>query len=67
MNMQCNVGGFDRVFRIVLGLAVIGWGIWAQNWWGALGALPLLTGLIGWCPAYAPFGARTCKLPAAVE
>jgi len=45
----------------VVGLAIIAWGIYAQNWWGAIGAIPLLTGLIGWCPAYAPFGIKTCK------
>jgi sulfite exporter TauE/SafE len=56
-----NVGGIDRVLRIVAGLAIIGWGVYAQNWWGAVGAVPLLTGIIRWCPAYAPFGIKTCK------
>jgi hypothetical protein len=31
----------------------------AQNWWGAIGIVPLLTATIGWCPAYAPFGINT--------
>jgi sulfite exporter TauE/SafE len=57
-----NVGGIDRVLRIVAGLAIIGWGVYAQNWWGAVGAVPLLTGIIRWCPAYAPFGIKTCKV-----
>ena len=61
--MKCNVGGTDRVLRIVLGLAIAGWGLWAKNPWGAIGLVPLLTGLIGWCPAYLPLGLRTCKLP----
>ncbi|MCB9896927.1 MAG: DUF2892 domain-containing protein [Planctomycetes bacterium] len=58
--MQCNVGGADRAVRIVLGLAVIGWGVAAANGWGALGVVPLLTGLVRRCPAYLPFGFRTC-------
>jgi hypothetical protein len=31
--------------------------------WGWLGVIPLATGLIGWCPAYLPFGIKTCKTP----
>jgi hypothetical protein len=59
--MKCNVGGVDRALRIIVGLAVIGAGVFFQNWWGAIGAVPLLTGLIGWCPAYLPFGLSSCK------
>ena len=57
--MRPNVGGMDRVFRIVLGLVVIGLGIYFRSWWGALGALPLLTGLVRWSPVYLPFGTPT--------
>jgi hypothetical protein len=59
--MNKNVGGFDRLLRILIGLIVVAWGVYAQNWWGAVGAVPLLTGLIGWCPLYFPFGLKTCK------
>jgi hypothetical protein len=59
--MKHNVGGIDRGIRIITGIALIGWGFYAQNWWGAVGAVPLLTGLIGWCPAYLPFGLNSCK------
>jgi hypothetical protein len=55
-----NEGGIDRIIRIIAGLAVIGWGIYAKNWWGVAGAVPLLTGLMGWCPAYMLFGIKTC-------
>ena len=55
-----NVGGMDRWFRIVFGLAVIGVGIAYRSWWGALGLVPLLTGLLAWCPVYLPFGTSTC-------
>jgi hypothetical protein len=59
--MRPNVGGLDRGFRIVLGLAVIGMGLYFKSWWGALGAIPLLTGAFRWCPVYLPFGASTCE------
>ena len=59
--MKHNVGGIDRALRIIVGLVIIGWGIYAQSWWGAIGLVPLLTGLIGWCPAYLPFGLNSCK------
>jgi hypothetical protein len=54
--MTRNVGGFDRVFRAVFGLAVIGAGVYFGSWWGALGAIPLLTAILQWCPVYVPSG-----------
>lgn len=59
--MQCNVGKADRIFRIVLGLAIIILGICYHTWWGAIGVLPLLSAATGWCPVYLPFGISTCK------
>jgi hypothetical protein len=59
--MQQNVGGIDKILRLVAGLAIIGWGVYAQNWWGAVGAVPLLTALIGWCPVYLPLGISSKK------
>lgn len=55
-----NVGGMDRAFRVVVGLVAIGAGIYFRSWWGALGVIPLATGLFAWCPVYLPFGATTC-------
>ncbi|MES2160958.1 MAG: DUF2892 domain-containing protein [Pseudomonadota bacterium] len=59
--MNANVGSIDRAIRIVIGLALIGatlaGGIGA---WGWLGVVPLATGLFRFCPAYLPFGIRTC-------
>ena len=60
--MNINVGKYERVIRVVAGLAIIAWGVYAKNWWGAIGAVPLLTGLIGWCPPYAMFGINTCSM-----
>ncbi|WP_456453061.1 YgaP family membrane protein [Hydrogenimonas sp.] len=60
---MCNEGKIDRIVRVVLGLAIIGWGVAAQNWWGAVGLVPLLTGAIGFCPLYLPFKIDTgCKV-----
>jgi hypothetical protein len=59
--MNQNVGGVDRILRIVAGLALIGWGVATQNWLGAIGVVPLATALIGWCPVYLPFGISTAK------
>ena len=59
--MQCNIGKADKVARIILGLAVIGAGLYYKSWWGAIGVLPLTTAIIGWCPAYLPFGINTMK------
>jgi hypothetical protein len=61
--MKTNVGGGDRMFRIVLGLVVIVLGVVMRSWWGALGAIPFLTGVFGWCPVYVPFRMSTCPEP----
>ena len=57
--MTKNVGTVDKVIRIIAGLAIIGAGVYYQNWWGAIGLVPLLTALIGWCPAYSLLGIKT--------
>lgn len=59
--MKCNVGKTDRTLRIVAGLAIIGWGVATDNIWGAVGVIPLLTGIIRWCPAYVPLKISTDK------
>ncbi|MFT6928066.1 MAG: hypothetical protein ACJAZP_003714 [Psychromonas sp.] len=58
--MKHNVGSLDRSLRIIVGLVVIAAGVYFQSWWGAVGLIPLLTGSIGWCPAYLPFGISSC-------
>jgi hypothetical protein len=60
--MKCNSGVIDRVLRVVVGLAlVIAAATGSIGWWGYIGVVPLLTGAIGWCPAYTILGIRTCK------
>ena len=48
--MKLNVGGIDRVIRIVVGLALVGWAAVGGPVWAWIGVLPLATGAIGWCP-----------------
>ena len=59
--MKKNVGSIDRGLRIVAGLSVGGLGIYFQSWWGLIGIIPITTGLLSWCPAYLPFGIKTCR------
>ena len=62
--MAKNVGGIDRTVRIVLGAVLIAIAVMGISPWGWVGVVPLLTGLIGWCPPYAIFGMSTCKTKA---
>ncbi|MBC7906733.1 MAG: DUF2892 domain-containing protein [Rhodospirillaceae bacterium] len=60
--MNKNVGGIDRILRIAAGIALIALAVTGTvGVWGYIGVVPLLTGLIGWCPAYLPLGIKTCK------
>ena len=61
--MKSNVGGIDRIIRIVVGLVLIGLAATGTvGWWGWLGIVPLATGAIGWCPPYAMLGFNTCSM-----
>ncbi len=59
--MKANVGGIDRTVRIVVGAALIVWALAGGPVWAWIGVVPLVTGAIGWCPAYLSFGISTCK------
>ncbi len=59
--MQKNVGSVDKTLRIVVGLVLIALVfVGPQTPWGWIGVVLLATGLMGWCPAYMPFGIKTC-------
>ena len=75
--MSVNVGSLDRLFRIIVGLVLLAMtplvsgmiadiaGISVPTPLGNIawiGAVPLLTGLIGWCPPYSLLGISTCKV-----
>lgn len=60
--MKANVGSIDRAIRILIGLALIAATLFgAIGAWGWLGVIPLVTGVFRFCPAYLPFGLRTCQ------
>jgi O-antigen ligase len=60
--MKCNVGNGDRALRIIVGLALI---VMAYTGtigvWGWIGVIPLMTGVIKFCPLYSILGVKTCK------
>jgi hypothetical protein len=58
--MHPNVGNKDRALRIAAGVGIIGIGAYMGSWWGAVGVVPIATGLLRWCPAYVPLGISTC-------
>lgn len=61
--MKSNVGGIDRILRIVLGLALIAMTLMGTiGIWGWIGVVPLLTGAIGSCPAYTLLGISSCPM-----
>jgi hypothetical protein len=61
-----NVGTADRVVRIIVGLALISLVfVGPQTPWGWIGLVPLVTALIGWCPAYTLFGFKSRKADSA--
>jgi sulfite exporter TauE/SafE len=62
--MGINMGGIDRVLRVVAGIALVLFALFstsAYHWWGLIGIVPLLTGALGRCPLYALFGITTCR------
>lgn len=58
--MKFNVGGVDRILRIVIGLVLIALAATGTvGWWGWLGVIPLLTGVVRFCPLYSLVGMNT--------
>ncbi|HVU04976.1 MAG TPA: DUF2892 domain-containing protein [Polyangiaceae bacterium] len=58
--MQSNEGTADRVLRVVVGLILLSLVFTGpKTAWGYLGAIPLLTGLVGYCPLYRVLGMST--------
>jgi hypothetical protein len=64
--MKTNEGGLDRILRIIVGAGILSLAfIGPQTPWAYLGAIPLLTGVVGFCPLYAVLGINTCGAPKA--
>lgn len=63
--MKANLGGIDRLLRVVIGLALLAFlvlGEGAMRWWGAIGVIPLLTAFVSFCPLYSLFGISSCPV-----
>ncbi|MFO1016785.1 MAG: DUF2892 domain-containing protein [Hyphomonadaceae bacterium] len=59
--MRINEGVVDRVVRVLAGLAILSLVfIGPKTPWAWFGLVPMLTGLVGFCPAYALLGLNTC-------
>jgi hypothetical protein len=61
--MTVNEATLDRAIRVVIGVGLLSL-VFAgpQTLWGLVGLLPLLTGIVGFCPAYRLFGLSTCSV-----
>jgi O-antigen ligase len=63
--MKANEGTIDRAVRIIAGGALIALAATGTvGVWGWIGVVPLITGLVGWCPAYRILGISTCPMKA---
>jgi hypothetical protein len=60
--MKANVGGIDRIARIVAGAALIAWALLHGPVWAWIGVVPLATGLLKFCPFYPLLGLNTCPM-----
>jgi drug/metabolite transporter (DMT)-like permease len=64
--LKKNVGGIDRVLRIVAGVALLAAFFalpdMAGRWLLLIGIVPLATGLMSSCPLYSILGVSTCPL-----
>ncbi len=61
--MGKNVGNVDRIARIAVGLILLALVfVGPRTPWGWIGLVPLLTGLISWCPLYTVLGFNTCPM-----
>lgn len=61
--MKPNVCGIDRALRVIIGLVLISTTLAGMiGIWGWIGIVPLLTGIVRYCPAYAILGLETCPV-----
>ncbi|MBN2196995.1 MAG: DUF2892 domain-containing protein [Polyangiaceae bacterium] len=66
--MPANMGSADRTVRVLVGLGLLSLTVVGpQSLLGLVGLVPLVTGLVGSCPAYMPFGLSTCSMRVATK
>jgi hypothetical protein len=64
--MKANEGKVDRILRVILGLAILSLAfLGPQTPLGYIGLIPLITGLVGYCPLYGLLKINTCGAPKA--
>ncbi len=60
--MKKNIGSIERIIRVVVGAAIVSLAfVGPQTPWAYLGIIPILTGIVGWCPPYSLLGISTCS------
>jgi len=63
--MKTNEGTIDRSVRILAGLVLVALTLTGTiGVWGWIGVVPIITGALGWCPAYTLLGISTCPMKA---
>ena len=61
--MEKNIHPIERILRISLGVILISFAfVGPANPWFLLGLVPIITGLVGWCPLYAIIGFNSCHI-----
>ncbi len=61
--MEKNEGTVDRAIRVIVGLVLLSLVfVGPQSMLGLIGIIPLVTGLVGFCPLYKVVGLNTCPL-----
>jgi hypothetical protein len=59
---QKNVGGVDKIIRIIGGLGIFGCGVYFSIWWlYVIGIVVFLTGILSRCGLYTLLGINTNK------
>ncbi len=59
--MKLNEGAVDRILRVLVGIVILSLAfVGPRTPWAYLGIVPLLTGIVGFCPLYAILGINTC-------
>jgi Protein of unknown function (DUF2892) len=57
--MKCNMGNTDRIIRGIMGLVIVGLGVYFSSWFGLIGIIPIGTAVFKFCPVYVPFKIST--------
>ena len=60
--MKTNEGWIDRILRVIVGIGILSLAfVGPRTPWAYIGIVPLVTGIIGFCPLYPLLGISTCR------